>query len=227
MAVRTKNLANLQAQLDAVFPDRHRPDGWIGDPAHKGRTSGHNPDDTPGSRPAWNDDPDQLAEVRALDVSADLGPGVDPHAVVRHLCQLPRLSTVVRYIIFAGKIYHARANFSPADYDGSNPHDKHIHIEGAWSQAADGNSRFDFHLEEIAMALTDADKRWITDLIERNTDLADDTITLTEDTAEALGRTAGSKVNGATLLQLAVIYAARANRAAVAALEAVRAKPQP
>jgi hypothetical protein len=161
MATLTDGLRNLQRQLDEAFPDRHKPDGWIGDAAHRDRTSGHNPDDTAGSKAAWNADPDKLAEVRALDVSADLGPGVNSLDVVRHLIRLPRLATVVRYIIHRGKIYHSRDGFAAEDYTGSNPHDHHIHIEGAWSQAGDLNTSFDFRLEEIPVALTEADKKWL------------------------------------------------------------------
>jgi hypothetical protein len=170
MATLTAGLKNLQRQLDDVFPDRHRPDGWIGDAAHRANTSGHNPDDTSGSRPAWNADADKLAEVRALDVAADLGPGVDSRDLVAHLIRLPGLVVVVRYIIHRGKIYHSRNGFDAETYDGGNRHDHHIHFEGAWSQAADTNDRFNFRLEEIPVALTDADTKWLTAQIDARAD---------------------------------------------------------
>jgi hypothetical protein len=150
MAALTDGLKNLQRQLDAAFPHRHRPDGWIGDAAHRGRTSSHNPDDTPGSKPAWSADPDSLAEVRALDVDADLGPDVSSQQLVDHLIRLPKLSTVVRYLIHKGRIYHARTGFLAERHTGA-PHDGHIHFEGAWSQAGDNNATFDYRLEEITM----------------------------------------------------------------------------
>src|SRR5690348_18451057 len=69
----TRGLQNLRAQVDAAFPDRDTTsDGTIGDKAHQAETSGHNPDDTPGSRPEWNGDDDANAEVRAWDMDSDL-----------------------------------------------------------------------------------------------------------------------------------------------------------
>lgn len=165
MAVLTDGLKNLQRQLDAAFPDRHRPDGWLGDAAHRARTSGHNPDDSAGSRPAWNGDGDSKAEVRALDVSADLGDGVDSLDVVKHLIKLPNFKTVVRYVIHRGHIYHADNGFKADDYDGDNPHTKHVHFEGAWTQAADNNTTYNFHLEDVPVALNAADKAYISSLI--------------------------------------------------------------
>lgn len=161
MAVLTAGLRNLQRQLDAAFPDRRRPDGWIGDEPHRARTSGHNPDDTAGSRPAWDGDPDRTPEVRALDAAADLGPGVDPLDVVDHIRGLPGLSAVLRYVVFDHRIYHVRNGFGGVPYEGGNPHTEHIHFEGAWTQAADNNDTFDYRLERIPVALTEADKKWI------------------------------------------------------------------
>lgn len=159
MAERTKGLQNLQRQLDAAFPDRHRPDGWIGDAAHKGSASSHNADDTAGSKPAWDRDPDNLAEVRALDVDARLG-AARPRDLVDHLRQLPDLGLVVRYLIFDGFIYHSRVDFAPQRFAGDNQHTGHIHVEGAWSQAGDLNTTYDFRLQEVPVSMTEADKEW-------------------------------------------------------------------
>lgn len=148
MAVLTAGLRNLERQLDAAFPDRVRPDGWIGDEAHRKRTSGHNPDDTPGSKPAWDGDPDSVAEVRALDVAADLGDGVTGQQLVDHLIRLPGLARVIRYLIHRGRIWHERNGFAPEPFDG-DPHSDHVHVEGAWSQAGDNDGSFDYQLEEI------------------------------------------------------------------------------
>jgi hypothetical protein len=159
----TKGLTNLRNQVNQAFPQRDKSsDGTIGDTAHQASTSGHNPDDTQGSRPAWNGDADSLAEVRAWDCTARLNhPDVSMQEVVDHICRLPGLSSVLRYIIFDSVIYHARTGFVGEPYSGSNPHDKHAHFEGAWTQAADNDTTFDYRLGDL-MTLTSDDKKWIT-----------------------------------------------------------------
>lgn len=163
--VLTAGLQNLRSQVNDRWRQRdHESDGTIGDTAHMAETSGHNPDDTAGSRAAWNGDGDATPEVRAWDMDSDLGePGTTAQMVVDHIRALPGISSVLRYMIFNRKIYHERANFGPAAYDGPSAHTEHIHFEGAWSQAADNNTSFDFKLEEVGdMALTDndLDKIW-------------------------------------------------------------------
>lgn len=149
-ARKTLNLDNLLRQFDARFPHRdHKSDGWIGDEAHKARTSGHNPDDTPGSKPAWDGDPDNIAEVRDLDLDSDLGePGTSMDDVVAHLTSLPHFDTVCRYLIWNGHWWHSRNDFARQPFTG-NPHTEHLHFEGAWSQYADNNTTYDFQLEAI------------------------------------------------------------------------------
>jgi hypothetical protein len=162
---RTAGVVNLQRQLDEAFPERKKPDGWIGNEDHQLHTSSHNPDDTPGSRPEWNGDPDNIPDVRGLDVDYDLGPGVDPHAVVRHIAALPGLGRVVRYMIFDALIYHVDNGFKPRKHTGDQ-HPTHIHFTLAFTESADDNTTFDYRLEEIHVALTSADKSWIKATIE-------------------------------------------------------------
>jgi hypothetical protein len=168
MAVLTLGLQSLRRQVDEAFPGRHRTsDGWIGDAAHQDSTSGHNPDDTAGSRPSWNGDPDKRPEVRAWDMDADLGWGVTTQDVVDHIRRLPGLRTALRYIIYNRRIYHIRSGFAPAPYEGDDPHTNHVHYEGAWTQAADNNTSFDYRLQEVPVALTAGDKQWLTSEITR------------------------------------------------------------
>jgi hypothetical protein len=165
MAILTLGLQNLRRQVNEAFPDRDkRSDGWIGDAAHQAHTSGHNPDDTTGSKPAWDGDPDSTQEVRAWDCDSDFGPGVDAQDVVDHLRRVPGLDSVIRYMIYNRRIYHSRVDFAGQPYEGA-PHDEHVHFEGAWSQAADNNTTFNYRLEMIPMPLTDADIDKIADAV--------------------------------------------------------------
>lgn len=157
----TKGLQNLRTQVNERWPTRDKAsDGSIGDAAHQASTSGHNPDDTSGSKAAWNEDGDTLPEVRAWDMDSDLRePGSSAQLLVDHVRKLPGVSGVLRYMIYNGKMYHSRDGFASSAYSGPSPHTEHIHFEGAWSQAADNNTSFDYKLEEVGdyMAIEEAD----------------------------------------------------------------------
>lgn len=153
----TKGLQHLRVQVNAAFPDRDKTsDGTIGDTAHQGETSGHNPDDTAGSKAEY-DDHDGIAEVRAWDMDSDLrSPDVTAQDVVDHLRRLPGLGSVIRYMIYNRRMYHVDDGFAPRAYTGPSAHTEHIHFSGARTQAADNNTTFDYHLEDL-VALTDSD----------------------------------------------------------------------
>lgn len=156
----TKGMANLLAQIDAAFPDRdHTSDGTIGDTAHQAEKSGHNPDRTAN---AEYKDGDALNEVRAIDTDSDFRAApATAQQVVDHIRTLPGVSSVLRYMIYNRKIYRASNGWKPEAYTGPSAHTEHIHFSGAYTQASDSNSTFDFRLEEIPVSLTAADKTWI------------------------------------------------------------------
>jgi hypothetical protein len=166
----TDGLAHLRAQVNEAFPNRdHASDGTIGDAAHQAETSGHNPDDTAGARPEWNGDSDSTPEVRAWDMDSDLGqPGVTAQEIVDHIRALPNVSSVLRYMIYNRKIYRAANGWKSEAYTGASAHTEHIHFSGAYTQAADNNTSFDYRLGELTdMPLTTADGKtvWQTDII--------------------------------------------------------------
>lgn len=170
--VLTKGMQNLRAQINQWAKDNNavrdtESDGSIGDVAHQSSRSGHNPDDTPGSLPEWDGDPDDTAEVRAIDVDADLNiPGVSMQTLVDWI--VDSKPWTLRYVIFNRRIAEASNGWRWRDYTGSSPHTEHAHFSGAYSQAADNDTTHDYHLEEIPVALTAADKEWIGRAIEEH-----------------------------------------------------------
>jgi hypothetical protein len=149
--VLTAGLQNLRRQVNARWPGRDTTsDGSIGNYEHSLHPSGHNPDDTPGSRPAWDGDSDSIPEVRAWDMDSDLNEsGTTAQMVVDHICRLPNVATVIRYMIYNRTMYHSRDGFASTPYDGASAHTEHVHFEGAWSQAADNNTSYDYRLDEV------------------------------------------------------------------------------
>lgn len=103
------SLVRLRAEINAAHPNRDKAsDGWIGDPAHAGRVSDHNPDSITGV-------------VRALDIDKD---GMDPAEYRRVVLSDHR----TEYFIQFGLIYSRRDGFRARIYTGPNRHDAHGHV---------------------------------------------------------------------------------------------------
>lgn len=169
--VLTKGLQSLRSQVNAAFPDRDKAsDGTIGDQAHMAETSGHNPDDTPGSHPEY-DDHDGIREVRAWDMDSDLSMHrVTAQMVVDHIRNLPGVGTYLRYMIYDRLIYEASRDWRSRAYTGPSPHTEHIHFSGQRTQAADNNTTFDYRLEDL-VALDASDKTYLETTIGPKTDI--------------------------------------------------------
>lgn len=105
-----KALDTLLEQLDADHPDRPRPDGIIGDPAHAARVSDHNPN-AAGVVTAADittaDFTDELAETfRGMGRAGD---------------------GRVKYVIYKHRIASSTRDWAWRAYDG-DPHVDHIHL---------------------------------------------------------------------------------------------------
>ena len=114
----SKSAAQLREQIDDSYPERSRKsDGTLGDLRHRNRKSDHNPDAN-----GW---------VRALDVTSDLGVGIDETAdLVNQIRKYAKTAKKKRisYIIYNGRIASPILNWKWRKYRGSNPHKAHFHI---------------------------------------------------------------------------------------------------
>lgn len=193
-------LAALRNEFNLISPGRDKgADGWIGDEAHKERTSDHNPD--------------SAGRVLAVDIDSS-GPWPDRtwfDLAVRRLVddQGAGRDARLEYVIWNRRIASHDRGWVWREYTGSNdPHTNHAHFSARHDHTGN-NSSAPWGLQKGP-----------------DMPLGDDLIKITEDTAAEIGNKAGASVSAATLLQLAVIFAARgddkaelARRAAAAAAD--------
>lgn len=197
-------LVALRTEFNVVAPGRRKgADGAIGDASHTS-SSDHTPDED--SDILRGRDSDSRNEVHALDIdSSGPWPGGAAwfDAAVKGIVDRHRRGADDRlqYVIWNRQI----ANRDVDDwrwrvYTGTNdPHTNHAHFSARYTTAQESDTSPWGLLGGDDMAL------------------ADDQITLTADTAKEIGRKAGEKLPAATLLQLAVIFAARGDDKASAA----------
>lgn len=154
-------LKQLFAEFDAIAPGRgHASDGSIGDTAHQHEVSDHNPDET-GSVPIH--DADHINEVHAIDVDVDLRESdLTMEKVVQFVLARCRsgAETRLRYIIYNRRIWEADNGWKQRAYTGASAHTEHAHFSASYDTAREASTA-SWHLEEIPVALTAADKQWI------------------------------------------------------------------
>lgn len=111
---------------------------WIGDLAHQGTVSGHNPDDYPSVR-AELEDSDLIPEVRALDFM--IGPKFTTDDGLRLVNALVRGVDRQRlyYVIYRSTIWRRATNFQAQAYNGSDNHNSHVHTSGHVDDDANGS----------------------------------------------------------------------------------------
>lgn len=170
----TPGMKTVQTAFNQAFPNRDKTsDGTIGDLAHQNESaSSHNPDIT--GRAEWKDG-DSKNEVRAVDIDSDLrdasGYGITMEVVVQHLVALGRagkLAAYVRYLIYNKRIWSASDGWVTRTYTGASAHTEHLHVTGAFTQAADENTKNVYALGDL-MALSSGDKTWIENTVKNGT----------------------------------------------------------
>jgi hypothetical protein len=160
-------LDRLRTELNRIAPSRDRSsDGTIGDPSHQGRVSDHN-DDEVGRVPIR--DADSKHEVHAIDLDADLRESdLTMEKVVQHVLGRCRSGAErrLRYIIYNRRIWEAPSGWRQRPYSGGNPHSGHAHFSASYATPLEASTA-SWHLEDIPVALTDADKQWLAAQIDR------------------------------------------------------------
>lgn len=119
------SLLTLRSQVNALYPNRDKSsDGTIGDAAHQGEVSDHNPD--------------ALGIVRALDITHDPAHGCDIDKFTDALAagRDPRISYVIaNQLIMSGPA--GPYPWSWRAYYGTDPHTNHVHISVVADASAD------------------------------------------------------------------------------------------
>ncbi|MEV4344898.1 hypothetical protein AB0J83_10510 [Actinoplanes sp. NPDC049596] len=163
-------LVRLRSEFNAIAPGRDKSsDGSIGDTAHQATQSDHN-DDEVGNVPIH--DADKIHEVHAIDVDVDLRESdLTMEKVVQFLLGRCRSGAEkrLRYIIYNRRIWEQSNGWRQKAYNGSNPHDHHAHFSASYTTSLEASTA-SWHLEDIPVALTSADKTWITAAIDRRAD---------------------------------------------------------
>ncbi|MFH6994571.1 hypothetical protein [Flavobacterium sp. FlaQc-48] len=119
-----KSLAQLRSQVNAMAPNRSKlSDGWFGDAAHQETESDHNPW-------VWDAETNK-GVVTAFDITHDVKNKCDCSVLAQWFEKNkdPR----IKYVIWnKKKMYSTPVGGSAAwtwrAYNGTNPHDKHIHV---------------------------------------------------------------------------------------------------
>ncbi len=135
-------LVSLRNEFNKLAPSRDRSsDGSIGDSAHAESSSDHNPDET-GATPS--EDADNINEVHAIDVDADLRKsGWSMAKAVEVIVTRHRdgRDNRLQNVIYNRRIWSRSWGWTARTYTGSNPHDKHAHFSSRYTTPQESDTR--------------------------------------------------------------------------------------
>lgn len=153
-------LVRLFDEFDLIAPVRdYASDGDIGNAAHMKEVSDHNPDET-GKVPIH--DADHINEIHAIDVTNKLNESdLTMEKCVQFLLGRCRSGAEkrLRYIIYNRRIWSASSGWVQKTYTGASPHTEHAHFSASYETKLEA-SVASWHLEDIPVAMTQADKDW-------------------------------------------------------------------
>jgi hypothetical protein len=190
-------LVQLRTDMNNLCPNRSKAsDGWVGNSAHQQNSSDHNWDET-GNVPIR--DADKVEEVHAVDLTKDLRePNLTMEMVVQHVLSRCRSGAEkrLRYIIFDRRIWRASNDWRQEKYSGSSPHTEHAHFSASYETKLEADTS-SWRLEDIPVALTDADKKWLVQQIDARADQVEATLRaeINAVAGEVLGAKTGDPTN--------------------------------
>jgi hypothetical protein len=124
------SLLKLRDEYNRLFPHRdHTSDGFLGDAAHSSRVSDHNPD--------YNVAPPRYGVVRAGDFDVDDGDAARDGRLMLLKAAIGDQRTW--YVISNGIIYSRTYGWTARQYNGPNPHRKHVHVSINHSAASEND----------------------------------------------------------------------------------------
>jgi hypothetical protein len=140
----------LRGEFNRLNPNRDKSsDGSIGDAAHAGNESDHNPDETGATH---DEDSDSKNEVHAIDVTKN---GPWPNGMTMWAaCDLIRvrhrdgLDNRIQTIIHNEQIATNDNGYNWKPYGGTNPHREHAHFSAFYDTGAKENDTSSFGLVE-------------------------------------------------------------------------------
>jgi hypothetical protein len=144
------SLLVLRDQVNVYAPNRSRAsDGLVGDTAHQGTNSDHNPHYVPGVGSEI---------VSALDLTHDPAHGFDSYRFAEVLRQHrdPRIKYVIsNHRIFSSYASGSRPAWAWGSYNGVDPHTNHVHVSVLDARISDTRTPWNLvGMEGLTMVLT-------------------------------------------------------------------------